>query len=78
MVVPAGVGGGVEVVRPRVVVAAGVRERDECLAQAFVAGPPEGGRLAFAGLDRDGGLAGVGGERVAGGVAASAVADLGQ
>ena len=78
VVVPAGVGGGVEVVRPWVVVAAGVRERDECLAQALVAGPAEAGGLAFAGLDRDGGLAGVGGERVAGGVAAAAVADLGQ
>ena len=36
------------------------------------------GGLAFAGFDRDGGLAGVGGERVAGGVAAAAVADLGE
>ena len=78
MVVPAGVGGAVEVVRPRVVVAAGVRERDERLAQALVAGPAEAGGFAFAGLDRDGGLPGVGGERVPGGVARAAVADLGQ
>jgi hypothetical protein len=32
----------------------------------------------LAGLDGDGGLAGVGGERVAGWVAGAAVADLGQ
>ena len=64
MVVPAGAGGGVQVLRPRVMVAAGVRERDERLAQALVAGPTEAGCLAFAGLDRDGGVAGVGGEGV--------------
>ena len=40
--------------------------------------PAEGRGFAFAGLDRDGGLAGVGGERVAGRVARAAVADLGQ
>ncbi len=40
--------------------------------------PAEAGGFAFAGLDRDRGLAGVGGERVAGGVAGAAVADLGQ
>ena len=34
--------------------------------------------LAFARLDRDRGVAGVGGERVAGGVARAAVADLGE
>ena len=73
MVVPAGEGGGVQVLRPRVMVAAGVRERDERLAQALVAGPTEAGGLAFAGLDRDGGLAGVAGEGV---VAPAAVADL--
>ena len=77
MVVPAADCGGVEVLRPGVVVAAGVRQRDERLAQALVAGPAEAGGSAFAGLDRDSGLAGVGGERVAGGVAPAAVADLG-
>jgi hypothetical protein len=38
----------------------------------------KGGCLAFAGFDRDRGLAGVAGERVAGWVARAAVADLGQ
>ena len=78
VVVPAGEGGGVQVLRPRVMVAAGVRERDERLAQALVARPAEAGCLAFARLDRDGGLAGVAGEGVAGGVAPTAVADLRQ
>ena len=78
VVVPASEGGGVEVLRPWVAVAAGVRERDERLAQALVARPAETGGSAFAGLDCDGCLAGVGGERVAGGVARAAVADLRQ
>ena len=45
VVVPAGAGGGVQVLRPRVMVAAGVRERDERLAQALVAGPTEAAAL---------------------------------
>ena len=78
MIVVAGAGAGVEVLRPGVVLASGVRQRADRAAQALVARPPEGGGFAFAGLDRDGGLAGVGGERVAGWVTRAAVADLGQ
>jgi len=48
-------------------VAAAVRQPAERDAQAFVARPPEPGRFPFAGLVSDGGLAGVGRERVAGG-----------
>ena len=70
--------GGVEVLRPGVPVAGAVGERAERDAQALVAAPAEAGGLAFAGLDRDRGLAGVAGERVAGGVAGAAVADLGE
>ena len=58
--------------------AGGVREPGERGAQALVAAPAEAGGLALAGLDRDRGLAGVAGERVAGGVTATAVADLGE
>ena len=58
--------------------AGAVGERAERVAQALVARPAEAGDFAFAGLDRDGGLAGVAGERVAGGVAGAAVADLRQ
>src|SRR6202022_4411754 len=47
-------------------------------APSLFAAPPEARCLAFAGLDRDRGLAGVAGERVAGWVAGAAVADLGQ
>ena len=57
--------------------AGAVGEHADGVAQALVAGPAEAGDLALAGLDRDGGLAGVGGERVAGGVACAVVADLG-
>ena len=73
-----GRGRGVEVLRPRVPVAGGVSERAERGAQALVAAPAEARCLALARLDRDRGLAGVAGERVAGGVAAAAVADLGE
>jgi hypothetical protein len=76
--VPAATGGGAEVLRPGVVVASSVRQRADRPAQALVAGPSEGGGSAFAGLDRDGGLADGGGERVAGWVARAAVADLRQ
>src|SRR5664279_1557042 len=55
-----------------------VRECAERATQPLIAAPPEVGCLAFAGLDSDGGLAGVSGERVAGWVAGAAVADLGQ
>ena len=78
VVVAAGAGGGVAVGRPGVPVAGAVRQRAERAAQPLVAAPAEAGGFAFAGLDRDRGLAGVGGERVTGGVARAAVADLGQ
>ena len=64
--------------RPGVPVAGSVRQRAERAAQALVARPAEAGRFAFAGLDRDRGLAGVGGERVAGWVTRGAVTDLRQ
>ena len=48
------------------------------VSQALVAGPAEGNDAVLAGLDRDGGLAGVGGERVVGRVAGAVVADLGE
>ncbi len=78
VIVPAAAGGGVEVPRPGVVVASSVRQRADRPAQALVARPPEAGRFAFAGLDRDGGLASVDRERVAGRVTRAAVADLRQ
>src|ERR1019366_10211304 len=78
MVVPALAGAGVEVLGPGVVVAGAVRQRADRPAQALVALPAEAGGFVFAGLLRDGGLAGVGGERVAGWVARAAVADLRQ
>ena len=78
VIVPAGAGCGVEILRPGVPVAGAVGERAERGAQALVAAPAEARGLAFAGLDRDRGLAGVAGERVAGGVAPAAVADLRQ
>ncbi len=46
-------------------------------AQALVADLAEGSVVAFSGLDCDWGLAGVGGERVVGGVAPAVIADLG-
>ncbi len=78
VVVPAATGVGVAVSGPRVPHLGGVREDGQRFAQAFVARPAEGRVLAFAGLDGDGGLAGVGSDRVAVGVAGAAVADLGQ
>jgi hypothetical protein len=45
-------------------VAGAVGKHAERVAQAVVAGVAEGGVLAFAGLDRDRGLAAVGCERV--------------
>jgi len=68
----------VDVSRPGVPVSGAVGEDAHVFAQALVAGPAEGGVAAFAGLDRDWGLAGVGGERVVGGVAGAVVADLGE
>ena len=78
VLVAAGAGGGVAVLRPGVPVAGAVGQGAERAAQPLVAAPAEAGCLALAGLDRDGGLAGVGGERVTGRVARPAVADLGQ
>jgi hypothetical protein len=66
---------GVAVGGPRVPAAGAVRERGERVAQALVACPAELRVFAFAGLDRDGCLTGVGGDRVAVRVTASAVAD---
>ena len=54
----------VDVVGPGVPVAGAVGEDGEVVAQAFVAGPAEADGAVFAGLFGDGGLAGVGGERV--------------
>ena len=65
VVVAAGVGGGVVVGGPWVPVAGGVGQRAERVAQPLVARPAEACDLAFAGFDRDRGLAGVAGERVA-------------
>jgi len=78
VVVAAGAGLGVEVLRPGVPVAGAVSQRVERLAQALVRAPAECRGVAFAGLFGDGGLAGVAGERVAVRVAGAAVADLGQ
>ena len=78
VVVAASDGAGVVVGGPGVVVAAAVGERVEGVAQPLVACPTKAGDLAFAGLERDRGLAGVAGECVARGVARAAVADLGQ
>src|ERR1044071_9920659 len=68
----------VDVGGPGVVVAACVGECADRDAQALVAGVTEDGAAAFAAFDGDGALAGVGGERFGVGVAASAVADLGE
>ena len=62
VVVAAGAGGGVAVGGPGVPVAGAVGQCVERVAQALVAGAPEAGVLAFAGLDGDRGLAAVGGE----------------
>src|SRR6266511_482260 len=69
VVVAAGAGALVDVVCPRVVLAAAVGEDADGAAEGFVAGPAEGGDLLLAGLDGDGGLAGDRLERAAGGVA---------
>jgi hypothetical protein len=71
-------GAVVDVGRPGVVAAACVRERVERVAETVVACPSELGVFGFAGLDRDGGLAGVGGQGAVGGVALAAIADLGE
>ena len=76
VVVTAGAGLGVEVLRPGVPVAGAVSQRVERLAQPLVTAPAERRGLAFAGLFGYRGLAGVAGERVAGWVAGAAVADL--
>src|ERR1700758_593845 len=63
---------------PGVPFAGRVRERAERVPEALVARPAEARDFAFPGFDRDWGLAGVAGERVAGGVARAGVADLGE
>ena len=78
VIVAAGPGGRVVVLCPGVPLAGAIRQRAERCAQAFVAPPAEAGCLALAGLDRNRGLAGVRGERVAGWVTSATVADLGQ
>ena len=77
VVVAAGDRAGVVVGSPGVPVAGAVGERAERVAQALVARPAKACDLALARLERDGGLAGVAGERVAGWVARATVADLG-
>jgi hypothetical protein len=69
---------GVAVSGPGVPELAGVCQDRERVAQPVVARPAELRGLALARLHRDGGLAGVGGDRVAVGVARAAVADLSQ
>jgi hypothetical protein len=61
---------------PGMPVAGAVSEPGERDTQSLVAAPAELGGLAFAGLFRDRGLAGVSGERVPVGIASAAVADL--
>src|SRR5439155_16482088 len=78
VVVAARAGALVDVVGPGVVFAACVGENADGAAQLFVAGPAEAGDFLFARLDGDRGLAGDRFERAAGGVAFSAVADLGE
>src|ERR1700761_2020566 len=78
VVVAAGSGRGVAVLGPGVPVTSRVGEGAGRGSQPLVAAVAEGRDLLFAGFDRDGGHAGVGGERVRGGVALAAVADLGQ
>ncbi len=78
-VVAAAVAGAlVDVARPGVVVSCGVGEDADVCPQALVAGPSECGVAALAGLDRDGCLSGVGGERLGAGVAGAVIADLGE
>jgi tight adherence protein C len=78
VVCAAGSGALVDVVRPGMPVAGAVSEHGDVAAQALVAGPAEHCGLTLSGLDRDGALAGVGGERVVCGVAGAVVADLGE
>ena len=74
-----GAGALVDVVCPGVPVSGAVGEDAYVLAQAFVAGPAEGGGVALAGLDCHGCLSGIGGgERVVSRVAGAVVADLGE
>src|SRR5215218_3887062 len=78
VVAAAGGGAVVGVVGPGVPVAGAVGEYAEVVAQAFVAGPAEGGVAVFARFLGDRGLAGVGGEAVGCGIAGAVVADLGE
>src|SRR5713226_1273353 len=78
VVVAAGAGAFVDVVCPRVVLAATVGKDADGAAERLVAGPAEAGDLLLAGLDGDRGLAGDRLERAAEGVALSAIADLGE
>src|ERR1700730_5516498 len=68
----------VDIGGPGIVVAAGVSEGIDRVSQAMVAGPAEASPLGLAGLDRDGGLAGVGSQGCLGWVALAAVAHLGE
>jgi hypothetical protein len=68
----------VDVFRPGVVVAAGVREDRQGVPQAFVAGPSEGRHLTLSRLLRHGAHPRVGGQRLGARVALASVADLGE
>ena len=52
--------------------------RVERVTEPVIAGPSELGVSGWPGLDRDGGLAGVGGEGAVGGATLASVADLGE
>jgi hypothetical protein len=62
---------------PRVPVAGRIGEGSYRVAQAFVAGPTEGGHLAPAGFDRHRAHAGIGSQRLGARVADATVTDLG-
>ena len=71
-------GPAVDVLGPRMPVARAVGQHGHVCSQALVTRPAEAGGRTLARLDRDRGLAGVGGQRVARGVARPVIADLGQ
>src|SRR5215211_2456631 len=78
VVVAAGAGALLEVGGPGVGVAAVAGEVADGVAELFVAGPAETDATAFAGLSGGRSHPGQAGQRVGGGKAAAAVADLGQ
>jgi hypothetical protein len=78
VVVPAAAGAGVVVFSPGVPFAGCVGEGRGGVSESVVAAVSEARDFFAAGLDRDGGHAGVGGEVLGGGVAGAVIADLGQ